>query len=183
MKTLETIQTLSRLGRIFSRIIYVASLVGAILCAFGIFGLVVIPENFKLGGTTIRGLIELSDKLNLGTALSAASEVLIMCIGEMILSGMAVRYFQHELDAGTPFTFEGADELKRLGICAICIPIASLLAAEIAHQIFRHFMTGVREFPGSDPVSVSLGIMMIVASVLCRHGAELAQNRDPDPAV
>lgn len=178
MKTLNTIQKLSRLGRIFSRIIYVASLVGAILCAFGIFGLVAIPENFKLGGTTIRGLIEVSEKLNLGTALSGATEVLIMCIGEMILAGMAVRYFQHELDAGTPFTFRGADELKRLGICAICIPVASYAAAEIAHQIFQYFMTGVREFPGKDPVSISLGIMMIVASVLCRYGAELTSDTD-----
>ena len=178
MKTLNTIQTLSRLGRIFSRIIYVASLVGAILCAFGIFGLVAIPDNFKLGGTTIHGLIELSDKLNLGTAIAGAAEVLIMCIGEMILASMAVRYFQHELDAGTPFTFEGADELKRLGICAICIPIASYAVAEIVYQIIKHFMTGVREFPGSDPVSVSLGVMMIVASLLCRHGAGLASKSD-----
>ena len=76
MKTLNTIQKLSRLGRIFSRIIYVASLVGAILCAFGIFGLVAIPDNFKLGGTTIHGLIELSDKLNLGMAIAGAAEAM-----------------------------------------------------------------------------------------------------------
>ncbi len=80
--------------------------------------------------------------------------------------------------AGTPFTFEGAKELMRLGICAICIPVGSRIAAEIVYHIMAHFIHDVSSMQISDSISISagLGIMMIVGSLLCRYGAEREQE-------
>ena len=76
----------------------------------------------------------------------------------------------------TTFTFDGAKALKRLGVCAIVIPIAAKIVAEIAAVVLEHALDGADTFEVGDPVSVSLGIMMLVASLLCRHGAELRQG-------
>ena len=62
-KTLNTIQTVSKIARILSTVGYVCCLVGAILCAAGILSLRFIPEGFKIGGMTIQGLMEASEKL------------------------------------------------------------------------------------------------------------------------
>ena len=101
----------------------------------------------------------------------------ILCVGEAILSKIAERYFKREISDGTPFTFDGAKALKRLGVCAIVIPIAAKIVAEIAAVVLEHALDGADTFEVGDPVSVSLGIMMIVASLLCRHGAELSQGQ------
>lgn len=172
-KTLDTIQTLSKIGRVLSKIVFIFSLIGAIGCAAGILSVRFLPESIQLGKTTIQGLVELTDKLTPAVAYAAMITAGILCVGEAILAKIAERYFKREIADGTPFTFDGAKALQRLGICAIVIPIA----AKIAAVVLEHALDGADTFEVGDPVSVSLGIMMIVASLLCRHGAELSQGQ------
>lgn len=134
-KTLDTIQTLSKIGRVLSKIVFIFSLIGAIGCAAGILSVRFLPESIQLGKTTIQGLVELTDKLTPAVAYAAMITAEILCVGEAILAEIAERYFKREIADGTPFTFDGAKALQRLGI------------------------------------------MMIVASLLCRHGAELSQGQ------
>lgn len=176
-KTLDTIQTLSKIGRVLSKIVFIFSLIGAIGCAAGILSVRFLPESIQLGKTTIQGLVELTDKLTPAVAYAAMITAGILCVGEAILAKIAERYFKRELSDGTPFTFDGAKALQRLGICAIVIPIAAKIAAEIAAVVLEHALDGTDTFEVGDPVSVSLGVMMIVASLLCRHGAELSQGQ------
>ena len=177
MKTLETIQKLSKIGKVLSKIVLIFSLIGAIGCAAGIASLALLPESVKIGGTTVKGLVEITEDFSMGTAYAAMATVAIVCAGEAVLAKMAGRYFANELAAGTPFTFAGAKELLRLGICAICIPIGTRVLAEIVYEILKHALTDVRdELLTGDTVSVGLGVMMIVASLLCKYGAELSQR-------
>ena len=172
MKTLKTIQTLAKIGRVFSKVIFILCLVGAIGCAAGIISLAVIPESIKIGGVTIHGLIELESGIGMGTAYTAMVQGIILCAGEAVLSKLAELYFKRELEAGTPFTLDGAKELMRLGICAIAIPIGTNIIAGIAHAIMSAFFSGVGDtYSGS--VSVGIGIMFIVMSLFCRYGAQL----------
>ena len=177
-KTLDTIQTLSKIGRVLSKIMFIFSLIGAIGCAAGILSVRFLPESIQLGRTTIQGLVELTDKLTPAVAYAAMLTAGILCAGEAILAKIAEWYFKRELSDGTPFTFDGAKALKRLGVCAIVIPIAAKIAAEIAAVVLEHVLDGADTLEVGDPVSVSLGVMMIVASLLCRHGAELSQARN-----
>ena len=53
MKTLNTLQTLSKIGKILSTVVFVICIVGGCLCVAGIVSLLVIPEGFKIGDVTI----------------------------------------------------------------------------------------------------------------------------------
>ncbi len=178
MKTLGVIQKLAKLGKVLSKIVFIFCLVGGIFCAVGIISLQFIPESFKLGGVTIRSMIERDARISLGTGYASMAAGLILCVGEAVLAKQAEGYFKNELAAGTPFTFDGAKELLRLGICAICVPVGSRALAEITVQVMAHYMQGVAEIPLGGTVSVGLGVMMIVAGLLCKYGAELSRGAE-----
>ena len=181
MKTLNTLQALSKLGKILSRIVFIVCLVGGIFCAVGIISLQFFPESFKLGGVTIHSMIETSAEISMGTCYASMAAGLILCAGECVLAKIAEKYFRNELKAGTPFTFDSAKELVRLGICAICIPIGTRVIAEIVYQVMANLMQTVSEIEFTDTVSVGLGVMMIVAGLLCKYGAELSQETATQP--
>ena len=177
MKTLNTIQKLSKIGRILSKIIFIFCLVGGILCAVGILCLALIPDGFKIGEVTIRGLIESKADVSLGTCYTAAAMGLVFCAGEAVLAKIAERYFRNEIGAGTPFTEKGAYEMKRLGICTICIPIGTAIIAGIVYGILKLTLKDVADLKFADYASIGLGIMFIVMSLICRYGAYVENEK------
>ena len=58
MNTLKVIQSLSKIGKILSRIVFVCCIVGFCGCIVGIISLSLGAETFKLGGVTIHSMIE-----------------------------------------------------------------------------------------------------------------------------
>ena len=74
MKTLITIQTLAKIGKAFSKIIYVCCIVGFCGCIVGIVSLAIGAETFKLGGVTVHSMIENKAGMNLPT-LYASMEI------------------------------------------------------------------------------------------------------------
>ena len=176
MKTLKTLQTLSKIGRVLSTIVFVFCIVGAIGCAIGIVGLAFIPEEgFKLGDMTIKGLVE-KGELSVSTCYAAMAMGIIACVCEAVLAKFAERYFKNGLAAGTPFTFDGAKELMRLGVLAICIPVGASILCGICYGIFTIAMKDVGEIVAHGGGSIGLGVMMIVGSLLCKHGAEVSEK-------
>ena len=176
MNTLKALQILAKIGKILSTIVFVVCIVGASLCILGITCLAIIPDGIQIGGTTIRGLVEQKAGWSLATCHLAMTQGIILCAGEAVLAKFAERYFDNELKAGTPFTFEGAKELMRLGILAICIPIGTAILAAIAYGIFRAVTKDVTDPDLDNSTSVILGVMLIVGSLLCRHGAEVSEK-------
>ena len=176
MKTLKTIQTLSKIGKIISKIIFIFCLIAGIGCFVGIISLAVIPDGFKLGGVTIHSMIEKNAEISIGTCYAAMAVCIVLCAGEAVLCKLAEKYFKNELAAGTPFTFDGAKELMLLGICTICIPIGTAVISGIVYGIMSSIFSGVADYSFSNATSVGLGVMFIVMSLLCRYGAEITQN-------
>lgn len=171
-KTLNTIQTVAKVGKILSAIAYVFCLVGAIFCLVGI-ACIGIPGSIKVGGITIHSMIGNLQGLSLETCYTAMAMGLIVCAAVCIVAKMSESYFKHELAAGTPFTIEGAKELLRLGICTICIPLGAIIVAQTYNAIASHFFANVAEINFDGGASVVLGIAFIVMSLVCKHGAEL----------
>ena len=174
-KTLHTIQKLAKLGKVLSTIVFVLSIVGAAGCIVGavcweLFG------NFEikvLGGITIHNIVESETGLVGGGVYTACATGFVLILGEVFLAKFAQRYFKHELEAGTPFTLEGAKELKSLGIKAIVIPLISYAAASIVFAIMSRFLQmGGGEFKVELTIDLGLGIMFIVGSLLCKLGAQ-----------
>lgn len=181
MKTLKTIQKLSKVGKILCTVIFILCLVGAIGCVVGIIGLAVIPESIKIGDLTIHGIIEKNAKISMGSLYAVLAMGLVYCIGEAVLCKIAKRYFVNELEAGTPFTFDVAKELIRLGILTICIPVGTTIVAAIVFAVMAQFNSDITDIKFSNSISAGLGIMFIITGLICRHGAEVsAANNDEE---
>lgn len=176
MKSLKTIQTLSKIGKVLSKINYIFCLIGAIGCAVGLVSLPFADsEILKIGGVSIHALVEDNAGIDLTVLYPAMTGAMILCIGQAVLAKFAENYFAHELTAGTPFTVDGAKEMLRLGILTICIPLGCLIVAEIVSGILAGFLNcdDLLKLEGGD--SVAMGVMFIVMSLLCRYGAELRE--------
>lgn len=170
--TLDIIQIIARIGKILSKIVNICCIVGAVLCCVGIITLSLLPRSLQLGGVTIHGLVDLSEEVSMGTAIAAMAVGLIMCVGEFIVSQKAVSYFSQELEEGTPFTFSGAASLMKLGRYAVIVPIVTVIVAGITHGILSALMENVGEFHYDSVDTISLGIMFVVLSFICKYGAE-----------
>ena len=177
MKSLATIQKIAKAGRILSKIVFICSIVGAAGCLLGIVAFAVIPDGFKIGELTLHGLIEKNAEMSIGTAYASMATGMIICGGEIALARIAELYFKRELAAGTPFTFAGAKELKRLGFCAIFIPLGTSVLAGIAYAVIKAVFENVAELKSGFTFSIGLGIMFLVMSVICKYGAELEAER------
>ncbi|MBQ4423768.1 MAG: hypothetical protein II872_05565 [Clostridia bacterium] len=183
MKTLKTLQTLAKVGKILSTIVYVVCIVGGCLCAAGIISLLVIPEGFRIGGVTIAALIFEKAGWSMTTCYAAAAIGIVFCAGEAVLAKFAERYFKNELAAGTPFTFDGAKELMRLGVLAICISVGTAIVVGIVYGVFRLAAEDMNKLDLYHGGSAGIGVMMIVGSLLCRHGAEVSEKTEEREAA
>ncbi len=178
MKTLNTIQTLSKIGRVLSKIVYICCIIGAAGCVVGIVSLPFASSGiFKIGGVTIYGLVVNRAGIDLNSLYSLMTGAMIVCIGQAITARFAENYFTHELTAGTPFTISGAKELFRLGIITICVPLGTSIFAQIISAIVAEFVNCGDAFKAEDSSSVALGVMFLVTSLLCRYGAELQEGK------
>lgn len=184
MNTLAVIQVLAKVGKVLSTIVFVLAIVCGALCAAGIVSLAFIPaEGIQLGGTTLRGLVDQTAGVDTGKLYASMAAGIVLCVGEAVLAKLAQRYFKHELADGTPFTFSGARELMRLGICAVCIPIGMTVVGQVVFAVVAHALhaTGDPELNGI--ASVGIGVMMIIAALLCKHGAEVTEAHKAPPAA
>lgn len=174
-KTLRTIQVLSKIGKILSKIVFVCSIVGAVLCTLGVLGFSLgVTSAVKFGNITLKSILDGTESKSVGTVYCAIITAFITFVGQIFLSNVAVSYFKNELTVGTPFTFEGAKELLKLGICTIAIPLGTNIVSSTIYGIMKIFFDNIGEISLDNSISVGLGIMMIICSVLCKYGAEIS---------
>ena len=115
MKTLKTIQTLSKIGKILSKIMFIFCIIGFCGCIVGILSMALGAETLKFGGVTLESILNTEAEVTIGTVYAAMAAGMVLCAGEAMLAKFAEHYFKRELAEGTPFTFAGAKEMLRLG--------------------------------------------------------------------
>ena len=101
---------------------------------------------------------------------------MIYCAGAVVLAKFSEVYFRHEIDAGTPFTLNGAKEMMRLGILCVCISIGEEIIASIVTSVIAKSFADAAALDMDTTGAVTVGIALIFISLLCRYGAELAEN-------
>ena len=184
MKSLQIIQTISKIGKVISTIVFVCCIVGFCMCIVGLVTTALGMTAVKLGGVTLQSILQNEAQMTEGTLYLSLIAGAILCAGQAVLAKFAAHYFERELRDGTPFTSDGAKELLRLGVLSICIPVAVQIASMIAEKIITRLFAGV-ESPDMDPaVSLTVGALVIILALVCRYGAELAAQRatsDPAP--
>lgn len=183
MQSLRTIQKLSKIGKILSKIAFIVSVIGFCGCIAGLISVMFGSGGFtKIGGVMLHNLIDSDYGYNIKSIAAMLSGWLVVCAGEAVLAKFAENYFKNELKAGTPFTPDGAKELMRLGILTIAIPVGSAIAGSIAEEIIAGFMkiekAAAMDMYFDNETSVVLGIMLIIGALLCRCGAELMQQKE-----
>lgn len=176
MKSLKVIQVLAKIGRIFSKIVFICSIVGAAGCLIGALSLAVGEETVKLGGVTLHTLLKNEAGIELGTIWAAIAVGFFLCAGQIAIAKLAERYFAHELRAGTPFTSEGARELFRLGICTVSISAVAMMLAQIAQSIIALCMENVEEVSFEPSSGLTMGVTFMIVALLCRYGADMARE-------
>ena len=183
MKSLDTIQKLSKIGRVLSKIAFLFSVIGFCGCIAGLLSLSFGNGSLiKIGGVTLHALISEEYGYNIKSFTAALSGWMIICAGKAVLSKFAEVYFKNELKAETPFTLVGAKGLLLLGILTLAIPTGCAVAGSIVEGIIAGFMqvekAEAMDIYFDNAASIALGIMFILGSLLCRYGAELKERAE-----
>lgn len=177
MKTLNTIQKLSKIGKVLSKIMFIFCIIGFCGCIVGILSMALGAPTLEFGGVTLESILNMKAEVTVSTVYAAMAAGMILCAGEAVLAKFAEHYFKRELADGTPFTLDGAKEVQRLGILTICIPIGTQFIAEIVYAVMEQAVRGVAPMSLSNDASVALGVMFLVLSLICRYGAEIQNHQ------
>lgn len=171
-KSLKTVQTVCKVCMVLAEIAFVLLIVGAVLVlACGIF-----IGAGKMDALMSSGALVLDEMLQQSGVTQEYVTAVLVCMTIIIAAEAVVAkfinvYFKHELKAGTPFTFEGAKEMLRLGIITIAVPVGASLAATIVFDIMAAGSGLDSEF--NFEISLGMGLMFLALSPLLKHGTEL----------
>lgn len=175
---LATIQKISKIGKILSKIVFIFCIIGCVGCLVGIVGVAVGAQVVFSAGGNLQAIILAESGMAMGDVYGAMVVGALMSAGEIVVSWFGMQYFKRELEAGTPFTYEGSRELQRLGILSIVVPLVTALIAGIAYGILVAVLGGgAKDIDMELGGSVSTGVMLLVMALLCRLGAHQQQGR------
>lgn len=177
MKTLVTIQLLAKIGKVISKIIFIFCIVGFCGALLGITSMALSIETIRIGGVTLKSMVEDSSGMSTAALYAAMSVGIVMCAAEAVLCKFSEHYFKNELADGDPFTKRGAGELMRLGILATVLPLGTKIICSIGIAVARAAVPDIGELSMDGYSFVWLGIMLIVASLFCRYGADIKERK------
>lgn len=172
MRSLQTIQKTFRVFGVLTKIAYIFCIVGASFCAVG----ALCALAWYAGGQVLtlfgEPIMVIADGEALKRTLAVLLSDLIYLTVDAALLYFAYRYFKIEQSEGTPFTENGAALLNRLGIRCIWMPIVAIALASVVTVCLGVERSGdISNLPG-----VVTGIVLILASLIFRYGAELEQR-------
>ncbi len=172
MEQLQKIQKTFHVFEVLTKIAYILSIVGAVFCAVG----ALCAAAWYNGGQVFSLFGEPVTVFSTGRGMNEMLAVLladfVMITAEAILLSFACKYLKAEQAAGTPFTVTGAEQLKKLGIRCIWLPIVTMVVASVISVSF-----GVEDIDSvSNLPSVATGIVLILASMIFRYGAALEET-------
>ena len=172
MEQLQKIQKAAHVFEILTKIAYIFSIVGAVLCAVGAlcaFSYASGGQVFSLFGEPVT-IFSTTRPMTETMAVMLAD--FVMLVTEAILLSFALRYLRAEQADGTPFTVSGADTLKKLGIRCIWMPIVAMVLASVIGECYNVENLSI----DSNLPSLATGVVLILASMLFRYGAALEEK-------
>lgn len=173
MKTLQTIQRIFGIFQVLTKIAEILCIVGAAFCAVAALCAVTWNNGGQVFGIMGEPIEIFTEENFLQTYVKLLAMTFVLT-SDAILLGLAHSYLKSEQADGTPFTEQGAERLKRLGIRCIYIPI---IAIAVSGAIAA--WQGVTEIGDiSNASGVVTGIVLILASFIFRYGAELEKTRE-----
>lgn len=167
MKNLITIQ---KTFEVFKKLSMLAMIVSFIAAGTALLGLLCVIEWQSEGMLGFGGnVMAFTGTTSLEPAICALLSDVVLTLTDGFLFLFAWRYFKTEQADGTPFTHSGADQIRSLGIKTIVMPPVAVIISAVIYSCFD--MKNAPDW--SNAVSVVLGIVLILASLVFHYGAEL----------
>ena len=172
MEQLQKIQKTVHVFEILTKIAYIFSIVGAVLCAVG----ALCALSYASGGQVFSLFGEPVTIFSTTRPMTETMAVMladfVMLVTEAILLSFALRYLKAEQADGSPFTVSGADTLKKLGIRCIWMPIVAMVLVSVIGVCYN-----VENISSdSNLPSLVTGVVLILASMVFRYGAALEEK-------
>lgn len=172
MEQLNRIQKTFHVFQILTKIAYVFSIVGAVFCAVGALCAVSWYSGGQVFSLFGEPVTIFSTSRGMNETLAVLLADFIMITVEAILLSFANRYLKAEQAAGTPFTEAGAEQLKKLGIRCIWLPIVAMVMVSVIGVSFHvDHLDAYSNLP-----SLATGLVLILASMIFRYGAALEEK-------
>ena len=166
-KNLKVVQTTSRVLEIICKVIFILCMVGAITAMVGVVLLslsYVFPKLVdKIQDESGRTVFQIIGDCLIGVAVS---------IQGIIVAKAHKDYFAMEQREGTPFTFDGANAFRTLGIMNLVAPVITTVVVAIIGAIFDCWNDFRPDF------NMGLGLSMILLSFVFAYGAEREEGRE-----
>lgn len=173
-KSLKAIQIIVKVAKVLATIVFVCSIIGGVGCLVALFAFAAVQE-------VIIPLLEENSVMTAADIIFTFVSGVIFCAGEAVLAKFAMVYCEHELQAGTPFTYDGAKEVLRLGILSLAIPAGISLVVSVAYGILTLIYPDML-VTMENSFSMTTGLALLAASVVFRYGAELSERAEKQTA-
>lgn len=173
MKSLQTIQKAFGVFKVLSKIGMILSFVWVGLIALGLLCGIVWFTGGSVYGADQALIQALTETGGLTEMIGELLVDMLLALTDGVLLVFAYRYFKSELADGTPFTQQGADQIFRLGILNIVLPLVVAVVCTLVYEV-----TGLSEGTVSDWSNLdrlTMGIFLILTSFVFRYGADLEQ--------
>lgn len=174
MKSLQTIQKTFHVFQTLSKIAMILSFVWAGLTALGLLCGIVWYSGGNVFGVDQELLLTMTKTGGLSVMIGVLSVDFILAMTDGVLLVFALRFFKAEQADGTPFTQQGADRILRLGILTIVLPLAAAILSALVCEFMTLPQDAVRDWGNLN--SLTMGIVLILASLIFRYGAELEER-------
>ncbi len=169
MSNLEKIQKGMRVLQILSKIVLIFAIVGTILASIG--AILVVSDVLSMENQFLH-FLSVTAKMSKGQIVGILTASALYLLFGVIITAFVYRYFKEELKEGTPFTNAGAGRIKQLGIMEILL---SIISTWVIDGIYENI--GLAEWNRFDDAGgITLGIFLILLSMVVRYGAELEQR-------
>lgn len=169
---LHAIQRIAKILYVLSKIAFVFCIIGLVASVISVTGLRYWGE-IEVDGMDMLAYIEQStgEAYTIQMCYAACGGAVVICLIGGILAYYTKRYLKNELEAGTPFTREGAKELRILAILNFVLPMVASIT-QVA--IFTELQVTDIEF--SLDVDLGYVLVMIILSLIFDYGADMREQ-------
>lgn len=175
MDSLKTLMTIARVGKVVCTILFVLAIIGACCCALLMCLVLLFGGLISAIASTWTGtfMVNFGDS-GMAWAFAYALVGILSCCGMAVCLKLERDYFKYLLNAGTPFTYDGAKRLFDIGLANVIITVATSVFAGIVTLIFSFiFDINADDILSIGMGSIWIGVTFIIISIICKCGAEM----------
>lgn len=174
MNSLNTVQKTFRVFGVLAKAAMILSFVWAGLIVLGLVCGTAWYSGVSVVGVSRETLLVMTRSSSLAQMMGVLLSELVFALTDGALFLLSFRYFRQEQADGTPFTRDGAEQVKYLGIWTIALPMAAVVLSAAFREVFGVSRAG----DWGNQFSVFLGVVLILASLIFRCGAELEKRKN-----